>query len=781
MVNNSEVEKLRAQVKQLKQELKKVNKNTTSERTSTICPILFEVSPIGIASISSVGEIIEINNAFLNMLGYKREELVGTAYSNLFSEKDVGWYIKETEAVLGGKVRHCTQSYNKKCGTPIFLEISENRLSETDPNAGYISMAQDITKRVQAEEALRQEKERIQTILDTVPGEISWVNSNLKYLGVNKYLSKKQKMKKDSFSGQNVGFVRGNNNFQNFVRNFMQSDKSYTQQEVSNNIAGDKVSYIVSAKKFNNDDSAVIIGFDITNYKNSQLKLINQERFNKDLIETAPVIIITLDEPDSILEFNKYAERLTGYRKQDVVGKSWVNLFTPEQNKKRTSNILKRIFNGNNVYNGLSASILTREGKKHIISWHNELVTDPVSKKKTILAVGIDVTKNKKLENRLRHSQKMEAVGKLAGGIAHDFNNLLTIIRGYTELLLMSEQKNEAVLKKLKLIDKASHRAANLTGKLLAFSRKQVLSPIVLDVNVLIKGLHEMLKRLIDDDISIHCRMAKETWNIKADPNQFEQVIINLIVNARDAMPTGGEINIQTENLTLTKAIPVDENELSPGDYVVITVQDNGEGIPVEIHDKVFEPFFTTKDVGKGTGLGLATVYGIITQSGGNILLTSSLGIGTEFRIFLPRALDPVTRINKKTVPQQIETAHPILVVEDDPKVRALVVETLASNGYTVFEAENGEDALRVFKNNMDTIELILTDVIMPQMNGYEFTTEARRLKKEVKILFMSGYTDDIIISRGLLAHNINLIHKPFTLSDLLGKLNAVLKEEIAI
>jgi two-component system cell cycle sensor histidine kinase/response regulator CckA len=512
--------------------------------------------------------------------------------------------------------------------------------------------------------------------------------------------------------------------------------------------------------------------------KNITKRVLAEEQLEKEkdfihnIIQIAQTMIVIVDEPDIIVEFNNFAEKLTGYKRSEVIGKSWTELFIPENNREKTTNIIMNMFNGKNKYDGIPSPIISRDGKIHTIIWHNAIIKDTIRKRISIVSIGVDVTESKKLEEQLRHSHKMEAVGKLAGGIAHDFNNLLTIISGYTELILMTEVKPTPLHAKLTAIDKAAKKAAELTNQMLAFSRKQVMEPVVLDLNNVINKLTQMLSRLIDENIFLTTHLDPGLWHIKADPNQIEQVLMNMVVNASDAMPLGGKIVIQTENISINNKIPVEGTELSPGEYILLIIQDTGEGIPSAILDKIFEPFFTTKDIGEGSGLGLATVYGIIRQSGGNILATSSPNEGTEFRIFLPRIKENVhiTSIEKKPT-QGGSKSTSILVVEDDSKVRALVAETLSCNGYKVFEAENGEDGIRVYDANKDEVEIILTDVVMPKMNGRDFAKKVKTINNEIKILYMTGYSDQVVIDHGLLESGTCLIQKPFTLTSLLNKL----------
>lgn len=740
---------------------------------------LFEVTLNGVLFIDANGIILDVNSAYYALLGYTKSELLGSHVSILGPKHLKPQVEKNIKKILEGQVlNHVIRAISKQ-GEELYLELNEQRIDLANGQPGFITIVKNITQQVLAEEELEKEKARIQAILDSVPGEISWINSELEYRGVNQYLCNRHNLKPQDFIGKKVGFVGQNDHFKKFVEDFMASGQQAIKKELTNFVNEEHRSYLLVAQKYNGGKSAAFIGFDITDRKKAEIALKREKDFIRDVIQTAQTMIITIDEPDIIVEFNNFAEDLTGYKRSEVIGKSWTALFIPEANRDKTTKIIKDIFNGRNKYDGIPAPILTRDGTTRVITWHNALIKDPIRKRLSVVSIGVDVTESKKLEERLRHSQKMEAVGKLAGGIAHDFNNLLTVIRGYTELILMAEDESTPLHAKLTHIDNAAKRAAGLTSQMLAFSRKQVMEPVVLDINSVINRINEMLSRLIDENIVLITHLDPGLWHTKADPNQIEQVLMNMIVNARDAMPKGGEIIIQTENISIKNKIPVEGSDLDPGDYILLIIQDTGEGIPMAILDKIFEPFFTTKDTGKGTGLGLATVYGIIRQSGGNISVNSTLNEGTEFRIFLPRIKGKIEKSLHcdNPVKEKLQLI-PILVVEDDSKVRALVLETLSGNGYKVFEASNGEDALRVYDTNKHKIKIILTDVVMPKMNGREFATKVKKINKDIKILYMTGYADQVVIDRGLLESGTHLIHKPFTLTSLLNKLKQLQSSE---
>ena len=385
----------------------------------------------------------------------------------------------------------------------------------------------------------------------------------------------------------------------------------------------------------------------------------------------------------------------------------------------------------------------------------------------------------RKSEEELRHSQKMEAVGRLAGGVAHDFNNLLTAIIGYAELIATRTSSNSLAKQNAELIRKAGEQAAALTRQLLAFSRKQILQPKVIDLNALVLEMERLLRRVIGERFELQSHPDAENGRVKADPSQLEQVVLNLGVNARDAMPRGGKLIIRTENVRLDrKTAPQIAASLAPGDYVMLSVTDTGAGMDEETKSHIFEPFFTTKGPGKGTGLGLATVYGIVRQTGGGISVESEPGKGSIFRIYLPQESGPVDLSRTPLTPiEKSDNFETVLVVEDEDIVRELVCEVLEDQGYNVLCARDGIEALNMAEDFDGPIHLLVTDVIMPHMNGHELAGKLSQLRPDMKILYVSGYSDHEIGDHGLLDPHYELLQKPFTPQTLARKIREVIRE----
>jgi len=383
-------------------------------------------------------------------------------------------------------------------------------------------------------------------------------------------------------------------------------------------------------------------------------------------------------------------------------------------------------------------------------------------------------------QSQLEHSQKLEAIGQLAGGVAHDFNNMLTAIIGYTDLSLRRVGLENPIRRNLEETKKAAERAASLVRQLLAFSRKQILEPKVLDLNEVVKDMHKMLTRLIGENIQLATRLETELGSVKADPCQVEQIIVNLVVNARDAMPRGGRVTVETANVTLDEQNALKHVLVKPGEYVMLAVSDTGSGMDQETQARIFEPFFTTKEVAKGTGLGLSTVYGIVKQSGGNIWVYSEQGFGTVFKVYLPRLDDAAAstlanQSQETNVPRGTET---ILLVEDEEVVRGLTRKILMQAGYNVLDAKGGDEAIRLCRAHAGPIDLLLTDVVMPEVSGKEVADRLLELRPSIRVLYMSGYTDEAIVQHGVLDANVKFIQKPFTWVGLTRKVREVLNSK---
>jgi two-component system, cell cycle sensor histidine kinase and response regulator CckA len=497
------------------------------------------------------------------------------------------------------------------------------------------------------------------------------------------------------------------------------------------------------------------------------------------VVASSPAVLFTLaienDEIRGISWISDNVVAMLGYPESDTHGADWwMNHVHPNDFESVIDTLYRDLFT--KAYAAHEYRFKHVDGGFRWVRSEVRLLRDAAGKPIEAVGSWTDITDRKQLEEQFRQSQKMEAVGKLAGGVAHDFNNLLTVITGYSEMLLGEFRESDPLYGYIEQIRKAGERAASLTRQLLAFSRKQMLVPHVLDLNALLTEMEKMLSRLIGEDIDLKVAAAAGLWRVKVDPGQMEQVVMNLAVNARDAMPQGGALTIETANVERDEAYAAGHPGIRAGDYVMLAVTDTGIGMDEATRARIFEPFFTTKGPEKGTGLGLATVYGIIKQSGGRIDVSSEPGVGAAFKIYLPRADEELTKskfqVSKPAPPRGHET---VLLIEDEPGVRTLARLILSRSGYKVLEAQNGGEALLICQSQQGPIDIMVTDVVMPNMSGHELAGRLTPLRPEMKVLYLSGYADGAIVHHGLIDAETPFLQKPFTTEALSRKVREVL------
>jgi PAS domain S-box-containing protein len=491
------------------------------------------------------------------------------------------------------------------------------------------------------------------------------------------------------------------------------------------------------------------------------------------VIEQAVEEILFTDINGSIQYCNLSFEKGSGYSRDEVRGRNPRFLKSGRHNDEFYRTSWESILSGG-FWTGRLIN-KRKDGSLYELDGTISAIHDASGKITGFVAARHDVTPQLQLESQLRQAQKMESIGILAGGVAHDFNNLLMVIRSYTELMEDGLAEQDSARKGTHEIMKAVDRAASLTGQLLAYSRKQIISPVVLDLNVVISDTAKMLKRVIGEDIEFTVCPTEPLWAVKADPDQIVQILMNLCVNARDAMPKGGALTIETSNAPTGNQGIRGHLLVAPGDYVQVSITDTGTGISKEVQQQIFEPFFTTKEVGKGTGLGLATVYGIVNQSGGYVWVDSEPGHGSCFTICFPRTTEAMASqiAGDRTLrPRGTET---ILVAEDEAPLREAICEFLKSLGYTVLTASSGQEALLVASQHNGLIELLVTDVIMPKMSGRELSRSLGKIRADVKTIYMSGYTDDSVLRHGIRDMEVTIMRKPFSMTSFARKVRETL------
>jgi len=527
---------------------------------------------------------------------------------------------------------------------------------------------------------------------------------------------------------------------------------------------------------FAGQNAVLVVARDITEQKQAEKALQETERKYRSLVEDAVIGIFQSTPQGRFLTVNPTLANMLGYESpQDLL--AWVNdirgqVYVDPKRREEFSRALEQ----QGIVRNFESQVYRKDGSKIWISASARSVFEDGA---VVRYEGMneDITQRKLLEEQLTQSQKMEAVGLLAGGVAHDFNNALSVITGYSGLLQMQLPADDPLVRYTEEIAKAAHRAAGLTRQLLAFSRKQVIQPVILDLNSLIVEMEKMLRRLIGENIEIFITRDVGLARVKADASQMEQILMNLAVNARDAMLQGGKVTIRTENADLDETYSLQHFHFKPGRYVILSFSDTGCGMDKATLARIFEPFFTTKEPGKGTGLGLSTVYGIVKQNGGYISAYSEPGQGTTFKIYLPQAESTVQSTpavrTAEILPRGSET---ILLVEDEEALRTLARNCLESQGYCVLEAADGNAAIATAEKHSGPIQLLLTDVIMPGMNGRHLADRLTELRPAIKVLYLSGYASDLIAQYGVLDPEILLLEKPFTLRALLIKVQEALR-----
>jgi PAS domain S-box-containing protein len=560
-------------------------------------------------------------------------------------------------------------------------------------------------------------------------------------------------------------------------RKVVESGKTQTYEEIG--VAAGVARTYLSTKGPYRDSNGQIIGLlgicrDITENKKAEEEIRKAEQRLRIHVEHTPLGVIEWDPQFRVAAWNAAAERIFGFSREEAIGQHASFTVAPVFRQH-----VDQVWQGLLEQKGGERSTndnTTKDGRTISCEWYNTPLVDESGQVLGVASLVQDVTERVALEERLRQSQKMEAIGRLAGGVAHDFNNLLTVIMGYSQILRDGLPTESRLKDATAQIRSAADRAAGVTRQLLAFSRKQVLSPRVIDLNNIMMNLDTMLRRLIGEDIEVLTVPGRNLGTVKADPGQIEQVIMNLALNARDAMPGGGKLTLETENMELDEDYASEHPPLQPGRYVMLAVSDTGTGMSSETQAHIFEPFFTTKEVGKGTGLGLSMVYGIVKQSGGYIWVYSEPGRGTTFKIYIPRVDQSAEKIGGENRPTGIQRGtETILLVEDDAQLRQLTSSVLAHCGYKMLTAATTEEGIALCRANHRDIRLLVTDVIMPGMNGRQLAEQVKQISPHTRVLYVSGYTSNAIVHYGVLDAGLWFLPKPFSLSALVAKVREVL------
>jgi two-component system cell cycle sensor histidine kinase/response regulator CckA len=721
---------------------------------------------------------LTVNDAAVEQYGYAREEFLAMRITDIRPSEEVPVLMEAIPGIAAG-VDRAIWKHRKKDGSVIYVEGTTHPLT-FDGRSAWLALAYDVTDRLRAEEGIKKSEQRYRSLFESMlhgfahcemlfengePRDFVLLDCNLNF--------EKLTGLKDAVGRRVTEFIPGiRESNPEFIQTFGRVALTGIPERFEIHI--DALGVWFSISVYSPQKGQFVALFDnITERKRSEASI--QKLLHA--VEQAGNAIFMTDPDGTITYMNPAFERVYGFTKEETLGRTPRILKSGQYDRAYYEEFWRRLLAGESVQGEIVNK--RRDGQLITVESSVSPVLDAHGGRIGFISVQDDVTGKRVLEQQFRQSQKMEAIGQLAGGIAHDFNNLLTVILGYSDLLATEAERESSLAEPIHEIRRAGERAASLTRQLLAFSRRQVLQPKVLDLNALVENVERMLHRLIGEDIELVTVFDPRLGRVRADDGQLEQVIMNLAVNSRDAMPKGGTLTIETKDVELDEAYAREHADVTPGRYVMLAVSDTGLGMSAETKSHLFEPFFTTKGKGKGTGLGLATVYGIVKQSGGYIWAYSELNRGTSFKVYLPRVEKAVDAAPTRRVPQrQTGGSETLLLVEDEQAVRALVRRILESYGYTVIEASGAAQALEAARRHEGPIHLVLTDVVMPEMGGSELAPRVAELRPDVRVLFMSGYTDDAIVRQGLIAEGGHFLQKPFTPEVLARKVRDVLDRE---
>jgi PAS domain S-box-containing protein len=743
----------------------------------------FEATTAGVVEIAADTRILRTNEAFARMLGYSPIEMAGMFVSDLVFPEDREQIRNQYELVSTGHTAsfEAERRYRHRDGRAIWAQVSavaihdETGLSVDMPAVWVAAVVIDLTARREAEEFLRASEERFRLLVESVKDYAIFVTDPAgKVVTWNSGAERIYGYRADEVIGKSVDFfyspgVHPDTAHHHFAAVAVDGRRETEGWRVRKDGTRFWADIITSAL---HDESGTLLGFtkvvrDLTERRRS-------EELLRSVLGSVLDAIITIDERGVIDSVNQAAERLFGYPVTELVGQN-IKLLMPEPYRSESDEkIAEYLKSGVTRTIGLGQELEVRRKDGTQFPAEISVTEFWLDDIRHYTGVVRDVTDRKRLESQFQQAQKMEAVGRLAGGVAHDFNNLLTIINGYGDLLMGAIPPTHPQRSALVAIREAGERAAGLTAQLLAFSRKSIIEPRVVDLNDIVAQSERLLRRLIGEDVLLATALAAGLYRVKADAGQLEQVVLNLAVNARDAMPRGGRLTIETMNAEVIPGMAA-YPDLKPGRYVQLAVTDNGTGMTDPVKTRLFEPFFTTKEVGKGTGLGLSLVHGVVKQSGGHISVYSEVGVGTSFKILLPGVFDGPPRPLSSVVKIAPTGSETVLLVEDEEQVRRLARLALEMQGYTILEASSGAEAVRVSDQHRGTIHILVTDVVMPGMGGREVSESLRLRRPGLKVLFASGYTDDAVVRHGIVQATDAFLQKPFTPLGLARKVREVL------
>jgi len=740
---------------------------------------IVESSHDAILSKDLSGNIVTWNRGAEHLYGYQAEEIIGKPIATIVPpelQDEATRFLPEI--AKGQLVTREDTIRRRKDGTLVHVSLIISPVRDFEGRIiGASTIAHDITERKLAESALHASRARLSGIIDSAMDGIITIDHNQRIMLFNPAAERMFGYSAQEMAGQPLERLlpeRFREAHARHVRAFAQTGTTARRMGMLGRLSGMRadgqefpIEASISATSIDDEHYLTVILRDVSERERTEEELRkSEERFSKAFRSSPLAITISTLAEGRYVDVNDAYLRMMGYEREQVIGRTIGELNIWAIPEARAS-MLEQLTKAEQPVTQVETRFITATGDLRTVLISAELVQ--LGGTVCVLAITNDVTDARHLEEQFRQAQKMEAVGRLAGGVAHDFNNILSVILGYAELSQELLEPGTPVHRNNDQVRKAAQRAAALTRQLLAFSRQQVLQPRILNLNAVVHNIIKMLHRFIGEDITLSFIPSSPLGNVKADSGQIEQVLMNLVVNARDAMPNGGKITIQTANAELDATYVQQHSGMQPGAYVQLSVTDTGCGMDKKTISRIFEPFFTTKPVGEGTGLGLSMVYGVVKQSGGNIWVYSEPGKGTTFKIYLPQIEEPAESAARPL----IHTSHKagsetILLVEDDEALRRLTAKLLVGEGYKVLEANDGHAAMEIARNYAGQIDLLLTDVIMPGMGGNELATSLRESQPKLSILYMSGYSGNLIANYGVLESNAALLQKPFTKRALL-------------
>jgi PAS domain S-box-containing protein len=762
-----------------------------------VCWAILNSSIDGLILLNFQGSILQVNDTLCRMVGYSADELIGKNVGQLEARKDPSDMERHLQQVLDRGEDRFETVYRRRDGSSLDVEVSaQYRAGDLEE---VICFVRDISERVHAEQALRQSEEEKRLILESISDVVAFYDSpELNIVWTNHGAGRTVDARSSELVGRKCHQIWADSAIPcadcPVLKAFRTGKKTRGEQTTPDGRIWSITAY-PAFNEFGLLKGVVEVAREITQAR------LNQENLRKALdritflIGNSPLAVIEWDRGDRVASWSAQAETLFGWTEAEALGKNWRELgLVPEGALESVEARVGEMFADGSERNTIRNPNRTKDGRIIHCVWHNSALKDERGRVIAILSQVEDVTahmqaeeEKKQLELQVRQAQKLESVGRLAGGIAHDLNNLLSPILGYAEIVLADTSGNDPRYAATEQILGAGERARDLVHQLLAFSRKQTLQFVSVNLNDLLERFLRLLVRTIREDIDIRLELLPDLPAINADMGYLEQVIMNLAVNAQDAMPDGGVLVLKTDLVTSEEKDEPGLQGVSPGRYVLLEVRDTGEGMARSVQDHIFEPFFTTKRQGKGTGLGLATVYGIVNQHGGSIRVRSEPGQGTSFFIFFP-VHDQGEEASGGNGPQPSRTSvapthaqKTVLLVEDNEQVRSLVESILTREGFRLLVARDGLAGRELYAGHQGEVDLLLTDVIMPGMNGRELYEELVNLQPGLKAIFMSGYTDDVIGPHGVLEEGTWFLQKPFSILTLKNMVHAVLDDTKAV